>query len=79
MLVYILKKKVLNNVYKIIWYVELGYISEMTSYIYIINMGLTHYVYIYILLRASTIATIDINDILFCCCTGLLISNVMPL
>ena len=32
-----------------------------------------------VLLWAYTIVTIDINHILFCHCTGLLITNVMPL
>ena len=42
-------------------------------------MGLTHYIYKYVLLQDGIIVTINVNDILLCHHTGLLMSNVMPL
>ena len=50
----------------------------MTSYIYYYGLNPLH-IYICILLWDYIIATIDVNVILLCHCTGLLMSDVMPL
>ena len=50
----------------------------MTWYIYYYGLN-PLCIYTYILLQDYIITAIDVNDILLCCHTGLLGSNVMPL
>ena len=55
------------------------YLVDMTSYIL---KDLTHYYYfigICIFYGLNQIMTNDMDNVLFCHCTGLLISNMMPL